>query len=174
MKYMLLIHQGTTPTTLDPEAWATLSADEQQAIAARFWQVGRLTLEPWLVPRLLPDVVTSHPDCEVTDVAGRTNEVTVHLSDGQTRSADFVVFASGYQADLARVPYLGPVLDEVSVTDGFPDLTEGFETSLTAAVTSHPIRVKARMFERATRLCSTSPTIQILSPSSEPIRLRSV
>lgn len=111
--------------------WRRLPADEQQAIAARFWQVGRLTLEPWLVPRLSPDVVTSHPECEVTDVAASTNEVTVHLSDGQTRSADFVVFASGYRANLARVPYLGPVLDEVSMTDGFPDLTEGFETSLT-------------------------------------------
>lgn len=111
--------------------WRRLPADEQQAIAARFWQVGRLTLEPWLVPRLSPDVVTSHPECEVTDVAASPNEVTVHLSDGQTRSADFVVFASGYRANLARVPYLAPVLDEVSTTDGFPDLTEGFETSLT-------------------------------------------
>ena len=32
--------------------------------------------------------------------------------------------------DLARVPYLAGVLDRISVTDGFPDLTEGFETSL--------------------------------------------
>jgi hypothetical protein len=36
MKYMLMIHQGTTPTPLDPEAWATLSEDEQQAIYAAY------------------------------------------------------------------------------------------------------------------------------------------
>lgn len=36
MKYMLMIHQGTTPTPLDPEAWATLSADEQQGIYAAY------------------------------------------------------------------------------------------------------------------------------------------
>ncbi len=36
MKYMLMIHQGTTPTPLDPEAWATLSPDEQQAIYAAY------------------------------------------------------------------------------------------------------------------------------------------
>ena len=36
MKYMLMIHQGTTPTPLDPDAWATLSADEQQAIYAAY------------------------------------------------------------------------------------------------------------------------------------------
>jgi hypothetical protein len=32
MKYMLLIHQGDTPTPYDPEAWGRLSPDEQQAI----------------------------------------------------------------------------------------------------------------------------------------------
>ena len=36
MKYMLLIHQGTTPTPLDPDAWATLSEAEQQAIYADY------------------------------------------------------------------------------------------------------------------------------------------
>ena len=36
MKYMLMIQQGTTPTPLDPEAWATLSQDEQQEIYAAY------------------------------------------------------------------------------------------------------------------------------------------
>ena len=35
MKYMLLIHQGDTPTPRDPEAWARLSEDEQQQVYAR-------------------------------------------------------------------------------------------------------------------------------------------
>jgi hypothetical protein len=41
-------------------------------------------------------------------------------------------------------------------------------------VTSQPIRVKASTFERATRLWSTSPTIQTFSPSSDPARRFSV
>jgi len=41
MKYMLLIHQGTTPTPLDPDAWATLSADEQQQIYAAYQEVNQ-------------------------------------------------------------------------------------------------------------------------------------
>ena len=41
-------------------------------------------------------------------------------------------------------------------------------------VTSQPIRVKASTFERATRLWSTSPTIQTRTPSSEPTRRFSV
>jgi hypothetical protein len=32
VKYLLLIHQGTTPTPLDPEAWSRLGVDEQQEI----------------------------------------------------------------------------------------------------------------------------------------------
>jgi cation diffusion facilitator CzcD-associated flavoprotein CzcO len=110
--------------------WRSLSGEARQAIAAKFWQVGRLTLEHWLVPRMSPDVVTSHPGCAVSDVAVRGNDVTLTLTDGEVRTADFVVFASGYQADLSRVPYLAPVLDDLSVTDGFPDLSEGFETSM--------------------------------------------
>jgi hypothetical protein len=32
MKFMLLIRHCSTPTPLDPEAWATLSEEEQQAV----------------------------------------------------------------------------------------------------------------------------------------------
>ena len=110
--------------------WRRLPVEQQKAISANFWQVGRLTLEPWLVPRMTPDVVTRHPGTEVTAVAAGDAEVTLTLSDGTALTADHVVFASGYRADLAGVPYLTGVLDRVSVTDGFPDLTEGFETSL--------------------------------------------
>jgi FAD-dependent urate hydroxylase len=110
--------------------WRGLARSEQQAIAGEFWRVGRLTLEPWLVPRLAPDVVTSHPDCAVVDVAVGEHDITLALSDHTAVTADHVVFASGYKADIARVPYLDGVLDRVATTDGFPALTEGFETSL--------------------------------------------
>ena len=39
MKYMFLIHQVTTPTPLDPEPWASLAADEQQAIYRRYYAI---------------------------------------------------------------------------------------------------------------------------------------
>lgn len=111
--------------------WRQLPSDQQAAIASRFWQVGRLTLEHWLVPRLDPTVVHRHPGCEVVSVDSAPGDgVHLELSDGGTLDADHVVFASGYRADLSRVPYLSGVLDRISVTDGFPDLSEGFETSL--------------------------------------------
>ena len=36
MKYLLMIHQGTTPTPLDPESWATLGPDQQREIYAAY------------------------------------------------------------------------------------------------------------------------------------------
>jgi thioredoxin reductase len=150
-----LLHRHATPTFakvswafVDPYVeqtvaqrgwWRRLPPEEQTRIAQEFWQVGRLTLEHWIVPRLLPDVVTSHPNRYVTAAASGVArqsaqsgdaEVRLTLSDGSTLTADHVVFASGYRADLARVPYLSGVIDQISVTDGFPDLSGGFETSL--------------------------------------------
>jgi thioredoxin reductase len=109
--------------------WRSLAPARQQAIALEFWQVGRLTLEPWLVPRLRPEVVHSHPRTEVVQVdAGDALRLT--LSDGDVLEVDHVACASGYRADLGSVPYLAGVLDDVDVTDGFPDLSPGFETTL--------------------------------------------
>ena len=111
--------------------WRSLCAARQQEITLEFWRVGRLTLEPWLTPRLAREVVTSRPRTEVVSVeVVDTGAVRLALSDGDRLEVDHVVAASGYRADLAAVPYLAGVLDRVSVTDGFPDLTPGFETSL--------------------------------------------
>ena len=110
--------------------WRHLPVERQQAIALEFWQVGRLTLEHWLTPRLDRRVVTSRPRTEVVGVESTPRAVTLTLSDGVALEVDHVVAASGYRADLAAVPYLAGVLDRVSVTDGFPDLSPGFETTL--------------------------------------------
>ena len=112
--------------------WRTLSKDERDAIVQRFWEVGRLTLEHWLTPRLASTAIHRWPGTEVVSAqatpAGR--ELQVRLSNGDRLLVDHVVFACGYQADLARVPYLAGVLDRIQVTDGFPVLDEAFGTSL--------------------------------------------
>jgi cation diffusion facilitator CzcD-associated flavoprotein CzcO len=110
--------------------WRNLPSVRQQEVALQFWQVGRLTLEWWLAPRLKPEVVTSRPGTEVAEVGAGEDDVTLTLTDGERLTVDHVVFASGYQADLAAVPYLAGVIDRISVTDGFPHLSPGFETSL--------------------------------------------
>lgn len=59
MKFMLLIHQGTTPTPYDPEAWARLSPEEQQAIPADYRAINEtpgVTPGQWMQP---PETATT-------------------------------------------------------------------------------------------------------------------
>jgi hypothetical protein len=59
MKYMLLIHQGDTPTPQSPEAWARLSEDEQKAVFADYQAVNEtpgVTPGAWLQ---LPEAATT-------------------------------------------------------------------------------------------------------------------
>src|ERR1700737_2029157 len=71
MKYMLLIHQGDTPTPRDPEAWARLSEDEQQAVFADYKAVGETP------------GVTSGQQLQDPETA-----TTVRVQDGKTLTTD--------------------------------------------------------------------------------------
>jgi cation diffusion facilitator CzcD-associated flavoprotein CzcO len=115
-----------------PGWWRSLPTAEQDAITKRFWEVGRLTLEYWLTPRLAGQGIHRWPGTEVlqAEPAGADGALRVRLSNGDDLAVDRVIFASGYRADLARVPYLAGVLDRIKVTDGFPVLDEAFGASL--------------------------------------------
>ena len=108
--------------------WRNLPASEQEAIGRRFWEVGRLTLEYWLVPRL--HGVHRHPGTEVVEVEQGGGGVGVRLSNDDRLEADYVVFASGYKANLANVPYLHGVVGDIEIAEGCPVLDEAFGTSL--------------------------------------------
>lgn len=71
MKYLLLIHQGTTPTPLDPEAWATLSEDEQQQVYADYAAVNA-------TPGVTPGNGLQPPE----------TATTVRVQDGTTLTTD--------------------------------------------------------------------------------------
>jgi hypothetical protein len=71
MKYVLLIHQGTTPTPLDPEAWATLSAEEQQEVYAAYQRINQ-------TPGVTPGQGLQPPD----------TATTVRVADGRTVTTD--------------------------------------------------------------------------------------
>jgi hypothetical protein len=71
MKYMLLIHQGTTPTPRDPEAWAQLSEEEQQAVFAAYQQLNQ-------TPGVTPGVQMGDPE----------TATTVRVENGRTLTTD--------------------------------------------------------------------------------------
>ena len=89
------------------EHWRNLPQSEQEAITRRFWEVGRLTLEHWLTPRLDCEEIIRWPGTEVAQATPASNgELRVLLSNATQLTVDRVVFATGYRADLTRVPYL--------------------------------------------------------------------
>ncbi len=60
MKFMLLIHQGMTPTPQDPEAWARLSPEEQQAVYADYQAISETTgVTPAPVQMQPPETATT-------------------------------------------------------------------------------------------------------------------
>ncbi len=113
-----------------PGWWRHLSDSERQRITRQFWEAGRLTLEWWLVPRLATDRIHRWPGTSVIDITESTGAVVADLSNGEHLSVDRVVFATGYNANLPNVPYLGELVDTVDLADGFPVLDEAFQTSI--------------------------------------------
>jgi len=113
-----------------PGYWRGLAKSEQDAIALQFWEVGRLTLEQWLTPRLDPERVTRRPGTEVVSAGPSGDAVRVGLSDSTELTVDHIVFACGYRADLRNVPYLAGVLERVELADGFPVLDNAMQTTL--------------------------------------------
>ncbi|MET8627853.1 FAD-dependent oxidoreductase [Kitasatospora sp. NPDC004669] len=112
--------------------WRRLTATEREAIVMRCWRAGRATLEPWLPARLDPSVVHLWPNTDVVhaDCGSTGDTVQVTLSDSETLTADQVVFATGYAPDLARVPYLSGLLEQIATRNGFPVLDENFQTTV--------------------------------------------
>jgi hypothetical protein len=71
MKYMLLIHQGTTPTPDSPEAWENLSEDERNSIYQEYQAIND-------TPGVTTGLRLSPPE----------NATTVRVEDGRTLTTD--------------------------------------------------------------------------------------
>jgi FAD-dependent urate hydroxylase len=114
-----------------PGWFRTLPTAQREAIERRFWAEGRLKLEPWLAPRLARPEIRRWAHATVTN----TNElaggaIAAALSSGEILHVDHIILATGYRADLPRVPYLAGVIDQIQLADGFPILDEHFQTSI--------------------------------------------
>src|SRR5438874_3368429 len=71
MKYMLLIHQGDTPTPRSPEAWASLSEDERKAVYADYQAINQ-------TPGVTPGLGLGAPE----------TATTVRVKNGKTLTTD--------------------------------------------------------------------------------------
>jgi hypothetical protein len=71
MRYLLLIHQGSTPTPRDPDAWAQLPEDEQKAVFADYKAINE-------TPGVTPGEQMDSPE----------TATTVRVQDGRTLTTD--------------------------------------------------------------------------------------
>jgi hypothetical protein len=71
MKYMLLIHQGDSPTPRSPEEWAKLPEEEQKAVFADYQAINE-------TPGVTPGQQLGEPD----------TATTVRVEDGKTLTTD--------------------------------------------------------------------------------------
>ena len=71
MKYMLLIHQGDAATPRDPEAWARLSEEEQNAVYRDYMALNQ-------TPGVTPGLELESPEAATT----------VRVDDGRTLTTD--------------------------------------------------------------------------------------
>jgi hypothetical protein len=71
MKYLLLIHQGDTPTPRDPEAWEALPEADRNAIFAAYQELNQ-------TPGVTPGVQMGPPE----------TATTVRVQDGTTLTTD--------------------------------------------------------------------------------------
>jgi hypothetical protein len=71
MKYMLLIHQGSSPTPQDPEAWSRLSPEEQGQVYADYKALNE-------TPGVTPGNGLAAPEMATT----------VRVQDGRTLTTD--------------------------------------------------------------------------------------
>lgn len=114
-----------------PGWWRSLTQTEQEAIARQFWEVGRLTLEWWLTPRLAGDRFHRWPGTHVVKItADHDNTATVTLSNLQQLTVDRIIFATGYRTDISQVPYLDDVISQIGAADGAPVLDTAFQSTL--------------------------------------------
>jgi hypothetical protein len=71
MKYMLLIHQGSSPTPRSPEEWARVPEEEQKAVYADYQAINQ-------TPGVSPGLQLEPPE----------TATTVRVEDGRTLTTD--------------------------------------------------------------------------------------
>lgn len=83
----------------------------------------------WLRPRL-PDVPIT-AGAVVTSATPHHDQLDLQLSNGSSRRVDHLLFATGYDVDIRRYPFLDRTLaEQVRCVDGYPVLKRGLESSV--------------------------------------------
>jgi FAD-dependent urate hydroxylase len=85
----------------------------------------------WLIDRTKNVTITTSRF--VTSATTQGQALQLRLNDDTTREVDHVLLGTGYRVDVSRYPFLSPeIVQALRITDGFPHLTAGMESSVPA------------------------------------------
>ena len=117
---------GISRLVSTPEVFRRLPRPLFDMIAAR---AIRPAGAAWLRPRLPEVPITT--GAVVTRAIPDGDTLDLHLSDGTQRHVDHLLFATGYDVDIHRYPFLDRALaDQIRCADGYPVLKRGLESSV--------------------------------------------
>lgn len=174
-------------TVDDPGWFRRLDEDARERLDRKFWEEGRLKLEPWLASVTDGDRIALWPNRSVVACEPDGSDgFRARLDGGETLEADHAILATGYRVDLERLPWLRSLCDRIDLRDGFPRLDTTMQTSLPGLyITSMPatrdfgsffaftvsVRAAARIIGRA--ICEAgaspaTPTRSTGSPGASP------
>ncbi len=117
----------------EPGWYRRLPQEEREALVFRFWQEGRLKLEPWLEPRIRAGGVRLWPGSRIVAASETSGgAMLIRLDSGNSIEVDRIIFATGYKPDLTRVPFLsaGNLLADIDSTNGCPALDDVMQSSV--------------------------------------------
>ena len=117
----------------EPGWYRRLTTADREGLARRFWEEGRLKLEPWLEPRLRAGQVRVWPRREVSSARLTPEDaVAVAFQSGESIEVDKIVLATGYRPNLQRVPFLvaGDVLPMVGTNNDCPTLDDCMQSTV--------------------------------------------
>lgn len=84
----------------------------------------------WLKPRVL-DKISIHEEKHIEKMEEVSNRVKLTLSDGGTLEVDHVILATGYRAEVSKLPMLdSSLVDSIQTYVGSPSLNTWFESSV--------------------------------------------
>lgn len=110
-----------------PYLFHRLALEKKENIVKKYhWPAASL----WVKERVLGNV-TLHEEQEATEVVAENGGVKLTLTDKSVLHADYIIAATGYHADVSRVPFLRPsIIAGLQAYLGSPVLNSRFESSV--------------------------------------------
>jgi len=117
---------GLSQLVAHPDIFRRLPRNLQDTLAYR---AIRPAAADWLRPRLVG--VRQTTGRSITSATTTGSRLRLNLDDASQRDVDRLFLSTGYRVDVSRYDFLSPeILRSMRTVGGYPDLTDGFETSV--------------------------------------------